>query len=39
MIGFFGMDIDDVCAKDRFKQIKIIKANSDIDILGDILCF
>tara|TARA_B100000945_G_C20426228_1_gene620672 strand:- start:1443 stop:2228 length:786 start_codon:yes stop_codon:yes gene_type:complete len=37
----FRMDIDDVCAKDRFlKQIKIIKANSDIDILGgNILCF
>lgn len=37
----FRMDIDDVCAKDRFlKQIKIISLNPDIDILGgNILCF
>lgn len=37
----FRMDIDDVCAKDRFsKQIKIINLNPDIDILGgNILCF
>ena len=37
----FRMDIDDVCAKDRFlKQKKIIKTNTDIDILGgNILCF
>jgi glycosyltransferase involved in cell wall biosynthesis len=37
----FRMDIDDVCAKDRFsKQLKIINLNPDIDILGgNILCF
>lgn len=37
----FRMDIDDVCAKDRFlKQVKIINSNPDIDILGgNILCF
>lgn len=37
----FRMDIDDVCAKDRFrKQIEFIKCNPDIDILGgNILCF
>ena len=37
----FRMDIDDVCAKDRFlKQINIINSNTDIDILGGaILCF
>ena len=37
----FRMDIDDVCAKDRFlKQINIIKSNAEIDILGgNILCF
>ena len=37
----FRMDIDDVCAKDRFtKQINIISLNSDIDILGgNIQCF
>ncbi len=37
----FRMDIDDVCAKDRFKkQIKVISSNPDIDILGgNIKCF
>ena len=37
----FRMDIDDVCAKDRFlKQIKFIRENPDIDILGgNIKCF
>ena len=37
----FRMDIDDVCANDRFlKQINIINSNSNIDILGgNILCF
>lgn len=37
----FRMDIDDVCAKDRFlNQINIINSNTDIDILGgNILCF
>ena len=31
----FRIDIDDVCARDRFiKQIKIVKSNSDVDILG-----
>jgi glycosyltransferase involved in cell wall biosynthesis len=37
----FRMDIDDVCAKDRFlKQIKIVNSNPDIDILGgNIKCF
>ena len=37
----FRMDIDDVCAEDRFlKQINIIKSNPEIDILGgNILCF
>lgn len=37
----FRMDIDDVCAEDRFKkQIEIINSNPDIDILGgNILCF
>ena len=37
----FRMDVDDVCAKDRFlKQINIIKSNPEIDILGgNILCF
>ena len=37
----FRMDIDDVCAKDRFlKQIKIVNSNPDIDILGgNIQCF
>ncbi len=37
----FRMDIDDVCAKDRFsKQIEIINSNRDVDILGgNILCF
>ena len=37
----FRIDIDDVCAADRFiKQIKIINSNSNIDILGgNILCF
>ena len=37
----FRMDMDDVCAKDRFsKQINIISVNPDIDILGgNIQCF
>lgn len=37
----FRMDIDDICAKDRFsKQINIISLNPDIDILGgNIQCF
>lgn len=37
----FRMDIDDLCAKDRFqKQRDFILANSKIDILGgNILCF
>lgn len=37
----FRMDIDDVCVKDRFlNQIKFIKSNPEIDILGgNILCF
>ena len=37
----FRMDIDDVCAKDRFlNQINIINSNTEIDILGgNILCF
>ena len=37
----FRMDIDDICAKDRFlKQIKIVNSNPDIDILGgNIQCF
>ena len=37
----FRMDIDDVCANDRFlKQMNIINSNSSIDILGgNILCF
>mgnify|MGYP002005406108 CR=1 FL=1 len=37
----FRMDIDDVCAKDRFlKQIKIVNSNPEIDILGgNIKCF
>ena len=37
----FRMDIDDVCAKDRFqKQIDFINSNPKIDILGgNILCF
>ena len=37
----FRMDIDDICAKDRFsKQIGIIDLNPDIDILGgNIQCF
>tara|TARA_B100001939_G_scaffold345323_1_gene361609 strand:+ start:538 stop:1323 length:786 start_codon:yes stop_codon:yes gene_type:complete len=37
----FRMDIDDVCANDRFlKQINIINSNPSIDILGgNILCF
>ena len=37
----FRMDIDDVCAKDRFqKQIDFINLNPEIDILGgNILCF
>lgn len=37
----FRMDIDDVCANERFmKQIEIISSNPDIDILGgNILCF
>jgi len=37
----FRMDIDDVCARDRFtKQLKFIDSNPDIDILGGkILCF
>ena len=33
----FRMDVDDVCAKDRFsKQIEIISLNPDIDILEGI---
>ena len=37
----FRMDIDDVCAEDRFsKQIEIINSKADVDILGgNILCF
>ena len=37
----FRMDMDDICAKDRFqKQRDLIMANSKIDILGgNILCF
>jgi len=36
----FRMDIDDVCAKDRFlKQIEIISLNPDIDILGGNVLF
>ena len=37
----FRMDIDDVCANERFsKQINIINLNPDIDILGgNIMCF
>ena len=37
----FRMDIDDVCAKNRFsKQIKFINSNPNIDILGgNIKCF